>query len=87
VVPSSSVTIDGHFPTTLFNDESRWVQYRARPHTELIRQVRRIAREKQPAALSVQQSWGYGGARHPIDGNLRGMLLDVATWAREGLVD
>ena len=35
----------------------------------------------------VMHPWGYRGMQHKIDGNLRGMLLDVTTWAREGLMD
>jgi hypothetical protein len=35
----------------------------------------------------VAHPWMYRGFLDPIDGNLRGMLLDVATWAKEGLMD
>jgi hypothetical protein len=35
----------------------------------------------------VGHPWHYRGAMDKIDGNLRGLLLDVNTWAREGLMD
>jgi hypothetical protein len=35
----------------------------------------------------VAHPWHYRGLQDKIDGNLRGLLLDVATWAREGLID
>lgn len=31
--------------------------------------------------------WCYGGLKDPINGNLRGLLLDVQAWAREDLID
>ena len=35
----------------------------------------------------VGHPWHYRGMLDQIDGNLRGLLLDVPTWAREGLID
>jgi hypothetical protein len=40
-----------------------------------------------PIAIMVGHPWHYRGLQDPIDGNLRGLLLDVATWANEGLID
>src|SRR5206468_10922899 len=42
---------------------------------------------KLPVAVMVGHPWHYRGAVDKIDGNLRGLLLDVTTWAREGLMD
>jgi hypothetical protein len=55
-----------------------------------MRGVRTLATAKRPGipiAVLVMQPWGYRGMQDKIDGNLRGMLLDVETWAREGLID
>jgi hypothetical protein len=35
----------------------------------------------------VGHPWHYRGMQDPIDGSLRGLLLDVPTWSREHLVD
>ena len=35
----------------------------------------------------VAHPWHYRGEQNKIKGNLPGLLLDVPTWAREGLVD
>jgi hypothetical protein len=35
----------------------------------------------------VGHPWHYRGTVDKIDGNLRGLLLDVSTWAKEGLMD
>jgi hypothetical protein len=43
--------------------------------------------KKVPIAVMVGHPWHYRGLMDPIDGNLRGLLLDVATWANEGLMD
>ncbi|HEX6961312.1 MAG TPA: family 10 glycosylhydrolase, partial [Lacipirellula sp.] len=40
-----------------------------------------------PIAVMVGHPWHYRGLQDPIDGNLRGLLLDVKTWAEEGLMD
>ena len=40
-----------------------------------------------PVAVMVGHPWHYRGLQDPIDGSLRGLLLDVATWAKEGLMD
>jgi hypothetical protein len=35
----------------------------------------------------VGHPWHYRGMKNKIDGNFRGLLLDVEAWAREGLID
>jgi hypothetical protein len=35
----------------------------------------------------VAHPWHYRGLMDKIDGNLRGLLLDVKTWATDGLID
>jgi hypothetical protein len=40
-----------------------------------------------PIAVMVGHPHHYRGLLDPIDGNLRGLLLDVPTWAKEGLMD
>lgn len=55
-----------------------------------MREARRLIRQHRgslPLAVLVSQPWQYRGLMDPIDGNLRGLLLDVRTWAREGLMD
>ena len=44
-------------------------------------------RKKIPVAVMVGHPWHYRGMMDPIDGNFRGLLLDVSTWADEGLMD
>ncbi len=77
-------------PHSIPNGDERWVRLRARPHTQFMREVRTLATQKRPGisiSAMVMQPWGYRGLNNKIDGNLRGMLLDVRTWAQEGLVD
>lgn len=77
-------------PRGISNGDARWVAYRARPHTEFMREVRKLAKAKRPdlpVAVLVGHPWMYRGRQDWIDGNLRGMLLDVRSWAREGLID
>jgi hypothetical protein len=40
-----------------------------------------------PLAVMVGHPWHYRGLMDKINGNLRGLLLDMNTWAREGLMD
>lgn len=77
-------------PHTLPNGDERWVAWRAFPQTEFMRQARRLIKSLKPdLPLTVmgQHPWSYRGTYHKIDGNLRGLLLDFETWAREGLMD
>ena len=80
----------GADPRRLPNGDDRWVRYRAKPHTEFMRAARQIIRDKRPKAevsVLVAHPWCYRGLNDKIDGNLRGLLLDVETWAKEGLID
>src|SRR6185436_16538525 len=77
-------------PRTIPNDDARWVQFRAEPRTEFMRQVRNLARRRKkslPVSVLVANPWCYRGLGDKIAGNLKGLLLDVGTWAREGLID
>ena len=77
-------------PHQVENGDPRWVQTRAEPQTVFMREARQLLRIKRgslPLAVLVSQPWQYRGSMDPIDGNLRGLLLDVRTWAREGLMD
>jgi hypothetical protein len=80
----------GGDPHDVPNDDDRWVRLRAEPQTLFMRGVRKLV-NKQPAqvpiAVMVGHPWHYRGLQDPIDGNLRGLLLDVSTWANEGLMD
>jgi len=76
----------GADPRQLPNGDPRWVRWRAQPHTEFMREVRQRA-PGLPVAVLVAHPWCYRGQQDPIDGNLRGLLLDVRTWGRERLVE
>jgi hypothetical protein len=77
-------------PHDVANDDDRWVRLRAQPQTVFMRTVRKRVNEhgkKLPICVMVGHPWHYRGTLDPIDGSLRGLLLDVATWANEGLID
>jgi uncharacterized lipoprotein YddW (UPF0748 family) len=77
-------------PHDVAADDDRWVRVRARPQTEFMRAVRQLVDQRPkptPIAVMVGHPWHYRGLEDPIDGNLRGLSLDVAAWAREGLMD
>lgn len=72
------------------NGDEAWVRERAEPQTEFMRAVRKLTRAHKrplPVAALVGHPWHYRGEQNKIDGNLRGLLLDVQSWAREGLID
>jgi hypothetical protein len=72
------------------NDDERWIRVRAEPQTTFMRELRtRVAKHprKIPLSVMVGHPWHYRGLGDKIDGNLRGLLLDVSTWAKEGLMD
>jgi hypothetical protein len=69
------------------SDEAAF-QFRAEPQTIFMRECAKLLREhKKPIAVMVGHPWHYRGEMDRIDGNLRGLLLDVKTWAKEGLMD
>jgi uncharacterized lipoprotein YddW (UPF0748 family) len=77
-------------PRSVANDDPRWVRCRAEPRTEFMRATRKLAQAKKkslPVSALVAQPWCYRGLGDKIAGNLKGLLLDVVTWAREGLID
>ena len=77
-------------PHSVPNDDPRWVQFRAESRTEFMRRVRKLARAHKkslPISVLVANPWGYRGLGDKIAGNLKGLLLDVPAWAREGLID
>jgi hypothetical protein len=51
------------------------------------KRVDRQRRKRVPITAMVGHPWHYRGMQDAIDGNLRGLLLDVPTWAKEGLID
>jgi len=86
----SKYGVDAH---EVDNGDYRWVRCRAEPVTQFMREVRReVKSHKRKIVLSamVCHRWGYRGRPEEggaTDGSLRGLLCDVRTWAREGLVD
>jgi hypothetical protein len=77
-------------PHDVANDDDRWVRLRAESQTLFMRGVRRLVNKQStrvPIAVMVGHPWHYRGLQDPIDGNLHGLLLDVTTWANEGLMD
>jgi hypothetical protein len=46
-----------------------------------------LRKHKLPITTLVAHPWDYRGEIDRIDGNLRGLLLDVKTWAKEELMD
>jgi hypothetical protein len=80
----------GKDPEKISNGNDTWVRFRAEPQTEFMRDVHKLVRRKKrklPIAAMVGHPWNYRGEQNKIDGNLRGLLLDVKKWAHEGLID
>ncbi len=83
-------TDHGVDPQKIPNGDDRWVRVRAQPQTEFMRAVSKLAKSQKrrtPVAVMVGHPWHYRGAMDKTDGNLRGLLLDIGTWAQEGLMD
>ena len=83
----STFGVDAH---EVPNSDDRWVRVRAEPQTLFMRAMHERVKadpRKLPLAVMVGHPWHYRGTGDKIDGNLRGLLLDVATWAKEGLID
>src|SRR5581483_248218 len=77
-------------PREIPNGDERWVRWRTKPQTEFMRAASKLVRSQKrpvPIAVMVAHPWHYRGLLDKIDGNLRGLLLDVNAWAREGLMD
>jgi hypothetical protein len=80
----------GVHPKEVAADDERWARVRAGPQTLFMRGARELCRARKPKlplAVMVGHPWHYRGAVDRIAGNLKGLLLDVAAWANEGLVD
>jgi uncharacterized lipoprotein YddW (UPF0748 family) len=81
-------TQTGKDPHDVPPDDQAWARVRSEPVTQFMREARKlISRRKLPLAVMVGHPWHYRGAVDRIAGNLKGLLLDVATWAKEGLID
>jgi uncharacterized lipoprotein YddW (UPF0748 family) len=79
----------GMDPHELSNGDERWVRVRAEPQTEFMQAASELIHKKRgklPISALVAHPWLYRGEQNRIDGNLRGLFLDLPTWAREGLV-
>jgi hypothetical protein len=73
---------------TIDNGDETWCRVRAEPQTLFMRGLHERAKAKNvPVCAMVGHPWHYRGHVDRIDGNLRGLLLDVNTWAKEALVD
>jgi hypothetical protein len=72
-------------PQEIPANDPRWVKIRCEPQTQFMRDLRKLTRL--PIAVLVGHPWHYRGMVDKIDGNPRGLLLDTATWANEGLMD
>jgi hypothetical protein len=82
--------VRGKNPREIPNGDDKWVRLRAQPQTEFMRSVRELVSSQKramPVAVMVGHPWHYRGSMDKIDGNLRGLLLDVRTWANERLMD
>ncbi|MEO6035564.1 MAG: family 10 glycosylhydrolase [Verrucomicrobiota bacterium] len=80
----------GFDPREIPNSDDRWVRTRAEPQTIFMRAARTLIHStgrNLPVAALVGHPWHYRGEQNKIDGNLRGLLLDVKAWSREGLID
>ena len=79
----------GTGPRDAAPDDERWARVRAEPQTRFMRGARALCRRRRPGlplAVMVGHPWHYRGAVDRIAGNLKGLLLDVAAWAGEGLM-
>jgi uncharacterized lipoprotein YddW (UPF0748 family) len=80
----------GGDPRTIPNNDEDWVRFRAEPQTLFMRAVRHLVDARSsdlPIAIMGHHPWGYRGATPHVNGNLHGLLLDVESWAREGLIN
>ncbi len=75
-------------PQTIPNSDERWVKYRSQPITQFMRQAHRLTKSHGiPLIVMGYHPWAYRGDKIKINGNLRGGLLDVPTWAKEKLIE
>ena len=78
-------------PSTLPNDDERWLQFRCEPQTTFMQAAHRLIKRKDaalPIAMMGHHPWSFrGDGTARINGNRHGLLLDVARWAKDGLID
>jgi uncharacterized lipoprotein YddW (UPF0748 family) len=79
-------------PHDVPNNDERWIAVRAEPQTEFMRAAHAVIKQADPKmviSVMTQHPWGYRGAPTdtPYAGSLPGLLVDIKTWAREGLID
>jgi hypothetical protein len=72
-------------PHDVPNEDPDWVAVRAEPQTLFMRELRKST--KLPICAMVAHPWAYRGFLDKVNGSLKGLLLDVPTWAKEKLVD
>jgi hypothetical protein len=73
-------------PHEVPNGDDRWSRLRAEPQTEFMCAAHKLVCSQKrtvPLAVMVDHLWHYRGLMNKINGNLRGLLLDVNTWAHE----
>jgi len=69
------------------NNDERWVRIRAEPQTDFMRAARKLVlaqKKSVPISVMVGHPWHYRGLHNKIDGNLRGLLLDVRALGARG---
>jgi hypothetical protein len=80
----------GKDPRDLPPDDEAWAKVRGEGSTQFMREARKLAATSKrpvPICAMVGHPWHYRGTIDRIAGNPKGLLLDVRTWADEGLVD
>ena len=77
-------------PRNIPNNDLRGSNMGPNRRTEFMRSVRELADSrspKLPVAVLVQHPWSYRGDNPQYADNLQGLLLDLETWAKDGLMD
>ena len=77
-------------PCEIPNNDESWVRFRAQPQTVFMRDAHKLIKAKNnnlPIAVMGYAAWAWRGYTPHINGNLYGLLIDVETWAKEGLID
>ncbi len=79
-------------PHDVPNNDERWVSVRCEGQTAFMRDAHALIKQQDPnlaISVMVHHPWAYRGAKDdtPYADSRRGLLCDVRTWAREGLID
>ena len=80
----------GRNPKDIPNNGEAWVRFRAQPQTLFMQQAHKLikARNKNIAiSMMGHTPWSYRCSTARVNGNLHGLLIDVDTWAKRGLID